>query len=110
MEAAVLWLLHVAAGSGAGVGPPAVGSPGRLVLTVAFAARWDFVAWDYERFTPSGLDRLLQGAGFRSVEVYARGNELTVACYKVMALILPLLFGAKAGVVGTLLRRTAGPA
>ena len=30
-------------------------------------------------------------AGFTDVAVYARGNALTVACYKVMALFLPLL-------------------
>jgi SAM-dependent methyltransferase len=64
---------------------------GRLLLTVPFAARWHFVPHDYWRFTPASLKRLLEGAGFRDVVVRARGNELTVACYKVMALLLPLL-------------------
>lgn len=65
---------------------------GRILLTVPFAARWHFIPWDYWRFTPSGLNHLLERAGFVGIEVYARGNQLTVACYKQMALILPLLF------------------
>jgi len=64
---------------------------GRLVATVPFAARWHFVPNDFWRFTPSCLQRLLQAAGFEEVTVYARGNAVTVACYKVMALIIPLL-------------------
>ena len=61
---------------------------GRLLLTVPFAARWHYIPHDYWRFTPSGLDRLLSAAGFARVAVFARGNALTVACYKVMALPL----------------------
>ena len=64
---------------------------GSLLLTVPFAARWHFIPQDYWRFTPSGLERLLCAAGFADIAVYARGNALTVACYKVMALLLPLL-------------------
>ena len=64
---------------------------GRVVLTVPFAARWHFIPHDYWRFTPSGLQRLLTRAGFTNIEIYARGNVLTVACYKQMALFLPLL-------------------
>lgn len=70
---------------------------GRLVLTVPFAARWHFVPYDYWRYTPSSLDMLLTAAGFREVDVRARGNPLTVACYKVMALLLMPLFGAGIG-------------
>jgi SAM-dependent methyltransferase len=81
---------------------------GLLVLTVPFAARWHYIPYDFWRFTPSGLHRVLQEAGFRDVVVYARGNELTVACYKVMALILPLLFGKKSGVLATVARRLMG--
>ena len=64
---------------------------GQILLTVPFAARWHFIPHDYWRYTPSCLRRLLEAAGFADVQVYARGNALTVACYKVMALILPLL-------------------
>ncbi len=64
---------------------------GRLLVTVPFAARWHYIPHDYWRFTPSGLHRLLVQAGFVQVAVFARGNELTVACYKLLALLLPLL-------------------
>ncbi len=63
---------------------------GTLLLTVPFAARWHFIPYDYWRFTPSGLDRLLASGGFVNRRVYARGNAVTVACYKVMALLLRL--------------------
>lgn len=66
---------------------------GRLVLTVPFAARWHFIPYDYWRYTPSSLNLLLQAAGFEDVVVVARGNPLTVACYKTMSLQLALIFG-----------------
>ncbi len=64
---------------------------GRLILTVPFAARWHYIPHDYWRFTPSGLHRLFSAAGFDGIAVYARGDALTVACYKTMALLLPWL-------------------
>ncbi len=70
---------------------------GRLVMTVPFSARWHFTPYDYWRFTPASLNTLLTAAGFAEVRVRARGNPLTVACYKAMALPLMLLLGPKAG-------------
>lgn len=64
---------------------------GTLLLTVPFSARWHFIPYDYWRFTPAGLAKLLREADFKDIKVYARGNEVTVACYKEMALILRLL-------------------
>ncbi len=64
---------------------------GRLLLTVPFAARWHFIPYDYWRYTPSGLEILLGKAGFSSIRVFARGNQVTVACYKVMAVVFALL-------------------
>jgi SAM-dependent methyltransferase len=64
---------------------------GSILLTVPFAARWHFIPYDYWRITPSGLDYLLRLCGFTETRVYARGNAGTVACYKTMAIILPLL-------------------
>jgi SAM-dependent methyltransferase len=65
---------------------------GRLLLTVPFAARWHYIPHDYWRYTPSSLRHLLEKSGFGAVAVYARGNETTVACYKLMALALAELF------------------
>ena len=62
---------------------------GRLILTVPFAARWHYIPHDYWRFTPSSLRLLLEDAGFEQVVVHGRGNEETVACYKLLALLLP---------------------
>lgn len=73
---------------------------GRILLTVPFCARWHFIPYDYWRHTPSGLARLLEGVGFTGVCVHARGNQLTVACYKVMAFIFTLLFPTKAHFLG----------
>jgi len=70
---------------------------GRIVLTVPFSARWHYVPHDYWRYTPSSLRNLLEAAGFADVVVNARGNELTVACAKVIALALPPLFPAGGG-------------
>jgi SAM-dependent methyltransferase len=81
---------------------------GCLLITVPFAARWHFIPFDYWRFTPSGLKRLLDGAGFRTVGVWARGNALTVACYKGMALILPVLFPQVSTRAEAWLRRLVG--
>lgn len=75
-----------------------VARPGaQLLLTVPFAARWHFIPHDYWRFTPSSLGMLLRAQGFGDVAVYARGNAVTVAAYKVMALILPLLVPTSRG-------------
>jgi SAM-dependent methyltransferase len=70
---------------------------GRLLITVPFAARWHYVPFDYWRFTPSGLVHLLSKSGFAEIEIYRRGNALTVACYKAIALILPLLMPQRPG-------------
>jgi SAM-dependent methyltransferase len=79
---------------------------GRLVLTVPFAARWHFVPHDYWRFTPAGLEQVLAQAGFREIQVYARGGALAVAGYKVWGVILLLLLGGygRRGVAGALAR------
>lgn len=81
---------------------------GRVVMTVPFAARWHFIPYDYWRFTPSSLNYLLRQAGFIEVEVYARGNAVTVACYKVMALILSLLLSQSSNRLLLLIARVFG--
>jgi SAM-dependent methyltransferase len=83
---------------------------GLLVLTVPFAARWHFIPQDFWRFTPSGLEHLLTGAGFRDVRVYARGGALAVACYKVLGLIFLMLAGGGRRGIGGWVSRAAGVA
>jgi SAM-dependent methyltransferase len=81
---------------------------GTILLTVPFAARWHFIPYDYWRFTPSSMDHLLREAGFTDVRVYARGNSGTVACYKIMALVLPLLATKNSSALLTWLMRILG--
>ena len=81
---------------------------GTLLLTVPFAARWHFIPYDYWRFTPSSLNQLLAAAGFQNVGVYARGNACTVACYKLMTLLLLLLMPQTASRISRFLLRLAG--
>jgi SAM-dependent methyltransferase len=81
---------------------------GTLLLTIPFAARWHFIPYDYWRFTPSSLNHLLTTTGFHSARVYARGNAVTVACYKMMTLILLLLMPQTASKISGLLLRVAG--
>jgi SAM-dependent methyltransferase len=81
---------------------------GRLLLTVPFAARWHYIPHDYWRFTPSGLERLLSDAGFERIAVFARGNAVTVACYKAMALMLPLLLPQRKKSLVRIALRAAG--
>lgn len=80
---------------------------GRLILTVPFSARWHFIPHDYWRYTPSSLAHLLRTAGFQEVGVYARGNAGTVACHKLMALVLPFLLPSSGGVRSRLLQLLA---
>jgi SAM-dependent methyltransferase len=81
---------------------------GWILLTIPFAARWHFIPYDYWRMTPSALDYLLRECGFAGARVYARGNAGTVACYKTMAIILPLLMPQGRGLMGTGTRRLVG--
>jgi len=81
---------------------------GTLILTVPFAARWHYVPHDYWRFTPSGFLQLLSPRGFESVRVYARGNSLTVACYKWIALFLPFILPQKKSPITNVLLRLFG--
>lgn len=81
---------------------------GTLLLTVPFSARWHFIPHDYWRYTPSALTMLLRSAGFSDIEVYARGNEWTVAFYKTMTVILSLLFSQNARFMRGIALRLAG--
>lgn len=71
---------------------------GHLVLTVPFSARWHYIPHDYWRFTPSALQWLLERAGFGEVRVYARGNAVTVAVYKLLSVILTASVGRGRGI------------
>jgi SAM-dependent methyltransferase len=81
---------------------------GSIILTTPFSARWHFIPHDYWRFTPSGYRQLLETAGFRNICVYARGNAVTVASYKCLALLAALLLPQSGSRRNDLLLRLAG--
>lgn len=81
---------------------------GRILLTVPFAARWHFIPYDYWRYTPSALGLLLTQAGFVNNCVYARGNQLTVVCYKIITFIFSLLTPQKSNFASENICRFAG--
>jgi SAM-dependent methyltransferase len=83
-------------------------SGGSVILTAPFAARWHFIPHDYWRFTPSGFRSVLEAAGFTDIRVYARGNAVTVASYKVLALLAALLLPQSDSPRTNLLLRLAG--
>jgi SAM-dependent methyltransferase len=64
---------------------------GRLFFSVPFQARYHHIPYDYWRFTPAGLDLLLDRAGFSDWEIAPRGNDIVVAAYKVVSLGFRLL-------------------
>jgi hypothetical protein len=81
---------------------------GTCVLTIPFAARWHNTPWIYYCFTASGRNSNLEQAGYESLAVHARGNSVTVAAYKVMAIFLALCFEEFRGSFCTVLARVAG--
>jgi SAM-dependent methyltransferase len=78
---------------------------GQILLTTPFSARWHYIPHDYWRFSPSCLSMLLKDSGFVEPAVYARGNGMTVSCYKTMALVLPVFIPQGYGVFATWLLR-----
>ena len=64
---------------------------GHLIMTVPFAARWHYIPYDYWRFTPSSLSMLMERAGFSEIVVLGRGNAGSVACYKLLGLLLGVI-------------------
>jgi SAM-dependent methyltransferase len=81
---------------------------GQILMTVPFAARWHFIPYDYWRYTPSSLDLLLENAGFTDNRIYARGNQLTVACYKMIGFIFSLLIPLKSNFIIETIYRVTG--
>ena len=57
---------------------------GEMCFTMPFQARFHYIPHDYWRFTPTALKMITEQAGFGSVRVTARGNDVVVACYKAL--------------------------
>jgi SAM-dependent methyltransferase len=68
-------------------------SGGSMFFTVPFQARYHYIPFDYWRFTPAALKKLVTGAGFKDVVVTPRGTDITVAAYKTVSLTYRWLQG-----------------
>jgi SAM-dependent methyltransferase len=75
-------------------------SGGEMFFTIPFQARYHYIPFDFWRYTPAALEKLLAEAGFTKIEVFPRGNDITVAAYKNLAVIYRWL---QSGIVGKLL-------
>ena len=61
-----------------------------LLLTVPWSARRHHIPHDYRRFTREGLELLMREAGFDSVAIFERGNDIAVIANKLTVLTLRL--------------------
>jgi predicted SAM-dependent methyltransferase len=83
---------------------------GALFFTVPFQARYHYIPHDYFRYTPAALERILDEAGFRHVEIRPRGSDITVAAYKIMSVYYRWMRSGLAGMAaGVLLSPLAVP-
>lgn len=67
-----------------------------LLLTVPWSARRHHIPHDYQRFTCEGLALLLEQAGFISIEIFERGNDIAVIANKLTVLSMRLVVPERA--------------
>lgn len=60
---------------------------GGLLCTIPFQARYHYIPVDFWRLTPAALQRIFAEAGFQHIQIIPRGNDLTVAAYKVIGVL-----------------------
>ncbi|MHB8880754.1 MAG: class I SAM-dependent methyltransferase [Thermodesulfovibrionales bacterium] len=79
---------------------------GEMFFSVPFQARYHYIPHDYWRFTPAALERMLREAGFGEIDIIPRGNDITVAAYKIISVIYRWI---KSGFFAKLLGIIAAP-
>lgn len=65
----------------------------QMFFTVPFQARNHYKPFDFWRFTPAAIERMLREAGFEEIVIASRGNDITVASYKNVSLTYRWLQG-----------------
>ena len=68
---------------------------GSLILTVPWSARLHHAPHDYTRFTKFALDLRLRAAGFNSIVIEERGNDIAAIANKLLVITVRLLRPAK---------------
>ncbi len=70
---------------------------GKMFVAIPFQARYHYIPYDYWRFTPAALDKLLINEGFQHITILPRGTDITVVGYKIGSVINRWLFGDAVG-------------
>jgi SAM-dependent methyltransferase len=68
---------------------------GRGLVTVPWSARFHYIPYDYQRLTPTALQRLF--ASFVSADIRARGTDVTVISAKILVLCSRLILSRTTG-------------
>lgn len=76
---------------------------GSMFFTVPFQARYHYIPHDFFRYTPAALERMLDEAGFRNIEIRPRGSDITVAAYKNMSVLYRWLRSGPVGILAGIL-------
>ena len=64
---------------------------GKMLFTIPFAARYHYIPNDYWRFTPACIEKLLKDAGFKNININARGTDMTVAVTKLNSIFFRII-------------------
>lgn len=76
---------------------------GAMFFDVPFQARYHYIPFDYWRLTPAAIEKLMERAGFKQVEIKPRGNDIAVAVYKSVSVAFRWLQGGALGKIAGLL-------
>lgn len=76
---------------------------GKMFFSVPFQARYHYIPYDYFRYTPAALERILSEAGFHRIDIRPRGSDITVAAYKIMSIIYRWMRSGPVGLIGAIL-------
>lgn len=68
---------------------------GTLLLSVPWSARRHHIPFDFFRYTPEGLNHLLDEAGFVGIQISPRGSESHVIANKLLIFAIGYLKGKK---------------
>jgi SAM-dependent methyltransferase len=64
---------------------------GKMVFTIPFSARYHYIPNDYWRFTPAAIEKLLKEAGFKNINIEARGTDVTVVVAKINSIFFSII-------------------
>lgn len=78
---------------------------GKMFFSIPFSARNHYIPHDYWRLTPACIHKLLNHAGFDSIVIKPRGDDIVVALAKLDTIILRIIMRTHANKVVQIFRR-----